>query len=180
MRLFASFLLTVTLGVAAPLAAQQSSGARLDLTMGGSAVRGGMIDFRTGVMADVLAAGRLRPMPGRAIVAGLGASGILGGMGDRCLLLPTGGCAGNGNFTVVTALLGVDHAVGAGSLRLLAGPSYHSGANDGSVGLQGRIDVASPAFAHLALGLMTRATVLPNHRDATLVIWGFGIGVAFR
>ena len=180
MRLFAPFLLTVTLGVASPLTAQRPSGARLDLTMGASAVRGGVITNRRGVLADVLAAGRVRPMPGGAIVAGLGASGIVGGFGDKCLPLPNGGCAGKGNFTVVSALLGVEHAVSAGSLRLLAGPSYHNGAKDGSVGLQGRIDFASPAFAHLALGLMTRATVLPNHGDATLVIWGFGVGVAFR
>jgi hypothetical protein len=180
MRLFASFLLTATLGVASPLPAQQPAGARLDLSTGGGRVRGGMIDHRMDVLADVLAAGRVRPMPGGAIVAGLGASGIVGGFGDSCLLLPNGGCAAKGNFMVVTALLGVDRAVGAGSLRLLAGPSYHNGDKDASVGLQGRVDVASPTFAHLAVGLMTRATVLPNHGDATLVIWGFGVGVAFR
>ena len=77
-------------------------------------------------------------------------------------------------------MLGVDEALGSGSLRVLAGPSYHEGAKDRSLGLQGRIDVASPAFAQLALGLMTRATFLPNHDDATLVVWGVGAGVAFR
>jgi hypothetical protein len=180
MRLFASFLLSLTLGVPATLHAQQPSAARLDLTLGASGVRGGIIAFRSGALADVFAAGRLRPIPGGALVAGLGASGIMGGFGDRCLILPNGGCAGKGNFTVVSALLGVDRALGAGSLRLLAGPSYHDGAKDASVGLQGRIDVASPAFAHLALGVMTRATVLPDHGGAKLVIWGFGVGVAFR
>ena len=180
MRLFASLLLTLALGVPSTLNAQQPSGARLDLTLGASRMRGGIIDNRSGVLADAFAAGRLRSMPGGAIVAGLGASGILGGFGDSCLILPNGGCAGKGNFTVVSALLGVDRAVGAGSLRLLAGPSYHDGAKDASVGLQGRIDVASPAFAHLALGVMTRATVLPDHGGATLVIWGFGVAVAFR
>jgi hypothetical protein len=33
---------------------------------------------------------------------------------------------------------------------------------------------------NLALGLMTRATLLPKHNGATLVIWGLGVGVAFR
>jgi hypothetical protein len=180
MRLFAPFYVTVTLTVASPLPAQHPSAARLDLTLGLSAVRGGTIDFRTGLLADVLAAGRLRPTRRGAIVAGLGASGIFGGMGDRCLLLPDGGCAGKGNFGVVTALFGVDRALGSGSLRLLTGPSYHKGANAGSVGLQGRVDVASPAFAHVALGVMTRATILPDHGGATLVIWGLGVGGAFR
>jgi hypothetical protein len=179
MRRFASFLLAVILGVVPPLAAQQSSGARLDLALGASGVRGGMIANRRGVLADVLGAGRLRPMSSGAIVAGLGVSGIAGGFGDSCLLLPNGGCAGKANFMVVTALLGIDRAFGAGSLRLLAGPSYHNGAEDRSVGLQGRIDVASPTFAHVALGLMTRVALLPNH-GATLGIWGLGVGVAFR
>jgi hypothetical protein len=173
-------ILILALVVSCPLAAQHPSGARLDVAMGLSGLRGGTIDGRTAAFADVLAAGRLRPTPAGAIVAGLGASGILAGMGDKCLLLPQGGCADKGNFIVVSALFGVDRALGAGSLRLLAGPSYHSGDKHGSAGLQGRIDVASPAFAHLALGLMTRATLLPDHDDATLVIWGFGVGVAFR
>ena len=150
------------------------------MTLGASKVRGGTVDFRDGVFADVLVAGGLRPTSAGTVVAGLGASGIFGGAGDRCLLLPNGGCAGKGNFGVVTALLGLDHALGAGSLRLLAGPSYYNGAKDGSVGLQGRIDVATPAFAHLALGLMTRATLLPDHNHATLAVWGVGAGIAFR
>ena len=55
-------------------------------------------------LADVFAAGRVRPMSYGALVAGLGVSGIMGGFGDRCLILPGGGCAGKGNFTVGTAL----------------------------------------------------------------------------
>lgn len=180
MPLLTSFFLIIALAVASPLTAQNSSGARLDLTLGLSTVRGGTIDFRTGGLADVLAAGRLGQTRHGAVVGGLGVSGIFGGSGDRCLTLPNGGCAGQGNFGVVTALIGIDHALGSGSLRLLAGPSYHNGADDASVGVQGRIDVATPAFAHLALGLMTRATLLPDHGGATLVIWGVGAGLAFR
>lgn len=179
MRPFA-FAFSIILAVASTLCAQQPAGARLDLTIGGSTVSGGTIDFRSGFLADALAAGGLRATGGGALVAGLGASGILGGFGDRCLPLPNGGCAGKGNLTVVTALLGIDQAVGAGSVRVLAGPSYHNGARDASVGPQVRIDVASSALEHLALGLMTRATFLPRHGDAALVVWGFGAGLTFR
>ena len=162
------YLFAISTLVVAPVAAQPA-GIRLDLTAGLSTVQGGTIDFRTGLLADLLATGRVRSLARSSIVAGLGASGILGGMGDRCLLLSQGGCAGKGNFAVVTALLGVDRAVGGASLRLLTGPSYHNGASDESVGLQGRFDIASSAFAHFALGVMSRVTMLPNHDDATLV-----------
>ena len=40
--------LVLALAVASPAAAQQSSGPRLDVTLGGSNVRGGTIDFRRG------------------------------------------------------------------------------------------------------------------------------------
>jgi hypothetical protein len=180
MRLLPSLLIAAAVGVAWPLAAQHRSAARLDLMLGSSAIRGGTIDFRNGMLIDALSAGRLRAKSGGAIVAGLGASRIVGGYGDRCLILPDGGCAPKGNFSVVSALFGIDRAVGAGSLRLLAGPSLQNGAGDTSVGLQGRIDVATPALAHMAMGLMTRATVLPDHGGARLVVWGFGVGVAFR
>src|SRR5438132_845481 len=73
MRLLASFVIPITVAVTSPLNSQQPSVARLDLTIGASTVRGGSIDFRNGVLADALAAGRLRPTSGGALVAGLGA-----------------------------------------------------------------------------------------------------------
>ena len=179
MRPFA-FACSILLATAPTLCAQQADGARLDVSLGGSNVSGGTIDYRSGVLADAFASGGLRATWGGALVAGLGVSGVLGGFGDRCLMMPSGGCAGQGNFAVVTALIGIDRPVGAGSLRVLAGPSYHNGANHASVGPQVRVDVATPAAGHLALGLMTRATILPRHGDAALVVWGLGAGVTLR
>jgi len=89
-------------------------------------------------------------------------------------------CAGQGNFVIVNALVGVDKALGAGSGRLLIGPAVYDGADAHSVGVQGRVDLTSPARAHLAFGLMGRATVLPSHNGQSLVAWATGVSLAFR
>jgi len=172
-------IVTATL-VSLPLGAQVHSPAAFDITVGSHTVKGGLIDFRTGGLFDVLATGRVRASPQRAVVAGLGVSTVLGGFGDRCLITPSGGCAGQGNFVIVNALVGVDKALGAGSGRLLIGPAVYDGADAHSVGVQGRVDLTSPARAHLAFGLMGRATVLPSHNGQSLVAWATGVSLAFR
>jgi len=166
--------------LALPLGAQVRSPAALDITLGLHYVTGGLIDFRDGGLLDVLATGRIRAAPRRAVVAGVGVSGVAGGFGDRCLLTPSGGCAGKGNFIVLNALVGIDQALGTASGRLLIGPAIYDGAKARSAGVQGRVDLTSPARAHLALGAMGRATLLPSHNGQTLIGWAAGVSLAFR
>jgi hypothetical protein len=180
-RLSSLRIAIVTSGLLAlPLGAQVCSPAALDITLGLHAVTGGFIDFRTGALLDVLATGRIRAASRRAIVAGGGASTVVGGFGDRCLLTPSGGCAGKGNFVVVNALVGIDQALGAASGRLLIGPALYDGAKARSVGVQARVDLTSPVRAHLALGAMGRVTLLPSHNGQTLIGWAAGARLAFR
>ena len=179
MRFSSLLIATVTSGLLGlPLGAQVRSPAALDITIGVHYVTGGLIDFRDGGLLDVLATGRIRAAPRRAVVAGV--SGIAGGFGDRCLLTPSGGCAGNGNFVVLNAVVGIDQALGTASGRLLIGPAIYDGAKARSVGVQGRVDLTSPVRAHLALGAMGRATLLPSHNGQTLIGWAAGVSLAFR
>ena len=94
----------------------------LDLTLARHTVSGGFIDFRDGAMLDLLAAGELRSAPRWAWVAAGGASVILGGLGDRCLIRPDGGgCAPQGNFVAVSLLSGAQVALGPAGARALVG-----------------------------------------------------------
>jgi len=63
---------------------------------------------------------------------------------------------------------------------LLVGPAAYDGAKARSAGAQLRVDFASPTLAHLALGAMGRATLLPSHNGQSLVAWAAGLSLAFR
>ena len=152
-----------------------------DLTLARHTVSGGFIDFRDGAMLDLLAAGELRSEPGWGWIAAGGASVILGGLGDRCLIRPDGGgCAPQGNFVAVSLLTGAQIPLGPAAARALVGPALYNGAGDSSIGAQGRVDLLPPALAHVGLGVMARATVLPSHGGARLVAWAIGGSATIR
>jgi len=74
MRLSISVLPAIGLALlAAPLEAQRSS-LGLDVTLGEHRTAGGLIDYRTGAMLDVLATARVHSLRQRSLVGGLGAS----------------------------------------------------------------------------------------------------------
>lgn len=150
-----------------------------DVTLGLHSVSGGLINFRTGLLLDALAAARLRTIARPSVVIGGGASIVLGGFGNRCLLTPSGGCAGKGNFVVLNALAGISQPLRSVSARFLLGPSLYDGANARSAGLQGRIDVTQRIPGPAAVGAMVRATVLPSHDGQALVAWAAGVSLAF-
>lgn len=165
---------------ASPLTAQHRSPLALDVTLGLHTVVGGLIDLRTGLLFDALLTGRVRTLPRRTLVAGVGASTVFGGSGDRCLPTPGGGCASQGNFVVLNALVGFDQPIENASVRLLVGPAVYDGAGGRSTGLHGRVDLASPPFFHVALGAMASATLLPSHNRQTLRTWAAGLSLALR
>jgi hypothetical protein len=43
-----------------------------------------------------------------------------------------------------------------------------------------RVDLTAPALAHLAVGVMTRATVLPSHSGNGVVAWAVGVSLGLR
>lgn len=153
---------------------------RLDLTLGRHTTSGGFIDYRTGVLFDLLGASEVRSESLWNWVVGIGAGLVGGGFGDRCLISPRGGCAPQGNFFAGNLLSGVDVPLGRASARALIGPAVYAGAGATSLGLQGRADVTSPPLAHCGLGLMLRITVLPSHAADRLVAWAMGGSVTLR
>ncbi len=165
--------------------AQAARAAGLDFTLGRHSLRGGIVRERSGVLLDALATGRLRASSRWAFVAGGGASAAvvgsaLGASTDDCLLLSNGQCAPRGNFVGINALAGVAYGVGPGTIRALIGPALYRGADDKSLGFQGRIDTSLPLAARAGVGAMLRATRLPSHGGQRLTLWAFGVSLTYR
>jgi hypothetical protein len=180
----------LTLLIACVLARPDSAGAQrrplfsLDASAGFGTGAGGEFRDPAGFALDALAGVRVRPAPAGAIVAGL-AAGMHGmpSSGDDCLLMPSGGCVpAFPLFYSAGALLGWETASASGpSLRLLGGPAYYRADEGGAaLGLQGRLDMTTPALLHVALVVSVRGAVLPNFRGDALGLAAAGIGVRLQ
>ena len=103
--------------------------------------------------------------------------------GDDCILTPSGGCVPDSPlFYSTAALLGWEIARGRGpSARALAGPAYYRADEGGaSLGLQGRVDVATTALLHVALVVSARGAVLSNYRGDALGLAAAAVGVRLQ
>ncbi|MHB1312242.1 MAG: hypothetical protein ACYC3L_09515 [Gemmatimonadaceae bacterium] len=174
------FLAAAVLLSSANAQAQRQGDAGFTITVGRHFARGGHLDDRTGALLDVLAASRVRSMPRWSVVAAGGVGAVLGGTTDSCLIQPDGSCAPHANFVFVDALAGLATPIGRMSARALAGPALYSGADDTSLGVQGRLDFNALASPHVGFGAMLRATVLPSHGGERLTLWAVGGSVTFR
>lgn len=163
--------------------AQSVSALGVDVTIGGGRAASGTYDARGGPALDAILSGRLRPASRGAIVAALsgGVQGPFGGA-DDCLINPAGGCMPDAPFfSSIGALLGWESGQPrAASLRVLLGPGYYSSGEGQSGGLQGRLDLGTPALGPLALVLSARGAVLPAFKGETLGLWSLGIGFRVR
>ena len=74
------------------------------------------------------------------------------------------------------AHVGVERNWGA-TVRVLAGPAVFRSEAENVAALQGRADVATPAFAHLALLLSARGALLPRFQARRNEMAAFGIGI---
>jgi hypothetical protein len=181
---FHALLIACALARPTTASAQRRLPLSLDATVGFGTGAGGEFRDPRGFALDALAAMRVRPAPAGAIVAGFAAE--LQGMpssGDDCLLTPSGGCVPDFPlFYAAAALLGWEAAGGSGpSLRLLGGPAYYRADEGGAaLGLQGRLDVATPAMLHVALVVSVRGAVLPNFRGDALGLAAAGLGVRLQ
>ena len=158
----------------------QDSVLRFDFSLGRHTTSGGLIDYKTGAMADVLLALGVHEQPGWETVVAIGVGGVIGGFGDRCLIRPEGGCAPQANFGVWNVLIGGDASLGGAAVRGLVGPAYYTGGGGRSFGAEGRLDLSSPTLAHVGLGPMLRATWLPSHGGQRFVAWAIGGSLIFR
>ena len=153
-------------GLGGPLVAQGRPAVLIEATAGiGVAADMRSHNDHVGLAFEATAGWRLRPELGRTVVVAI-SGGTQASMGsiDTCEPAPDGGCARDyRRFHGVAALAGWEvRAFRGASLRALAGPAYYrAGARDGTtrdgLGLQGRIDIATPAVGRVGLLATVRA-----------------------
>jgi len=153
----------------------------MEVTAGFRSGHGGTYVNRGGAAFDVAIGYRLRDTPAGSLIGALtfGAQAPVISA-DVCLLLPDGGCAPDFPvFFSAGALLGVQRGTARTfSARLLTGPVYYQTAGDGgAIGLQGRVDVATPSLYHTSVVASLRHSLLPSLRDEALGVTSFGLGL---
>lgn len=180
----ASVLACLALALTAPVVRAQSvRGTGADFTLARHSVRGGFLDVRTGAHAGALFAVPLLPARTETMLLGFGGGVVVGGFGDRCLFPPGdpgGECAPKANLVVLDLLVGTTIPGARGLARAFAGPTFYGGGGGRSVGLQGRVDLTTPALAHFGLGAMLRGTYLPSHGGDRLLAWALGGSLTLR
>ena len=188
-------LLLLLLLAAAPAAGRAQGAQRplsVDVGVGlGHGGGGGARNARSGPAASALLAWHARKRPTGALVAGASAS-VQGPFPfDHDCIVPVGGgeCLPDYPTFYSAALLGGWHAgqTGAGQGgRALLGPAMiwssreRLGGRDRwatTVGLQGRLDYATPMLRHAALVLWANGTFVPRLQRATYIMGSVGIGV---
>jgi hypothetical protein len=181
-------LLFLCLGAAAVLApaatAQQPFPVSVDASLGVRTGSGGAYVNRGGAAAELMVGVNLGRSGAGTLVGAVTAGGQTPMNADLvCVLNHEGGCFPN--FPVllsVGALVGVSRPSASGfTTRVLAGPAYFRGENEGSaLGLQGRLDVSSPPTLHTALVLSLRGAVLPGFQGETLGTTSLGLGLRIQ
>ena len=153
-----------------------------EATVGFRVGHGGSYDSRSGAALDLALAYRLRDTSVGTLVAGaaLGIQTPALATDLDYLVLPDGGCAPNfPGLVSVAALAGVQRgSARTASARLLVGPTYHQPwEGSGGIGLQGRVDVATPPWQRTAVVASLGHSLLPSFRGEAVGITSFGVGL---
>lgn len=175
---------TATLPAHAQLQQQKPFGPSVEASAGLFVGGGGSFDQRGGPTIDAVLA-----MPvGRAgtgtVVAGL-TGGISGPLAYDlvCTQGPDNTCIPDyPAFASIGAVAGVQRAIGSTtSARALAGAGYYQDIDGpGTVGLQGRVDVAQRLIFRTSLVASVRGAVLPRYEGQTLSFAAFGLGIRIQ
>jgi hypothetical protein len=152
----------------------------LGLTLGTHNTSGTTFANPFGLFSDAFVAGSLNANAQGALVTGLGVSGIMGVLGERCPLRRDGSCAPRANFIAVNLLAGYGVPLAEGSVRLLAGPTLYMGEDDRSLGLQARMDAALPDAGRLQFGMMVQGSVIPSYAGERLYAGALGFSLFVR
>lgn len=81
------------------------------------------------------------------------------------------------------ALLGVQRgSAETASVRIMGGPVYYHAQEDGAraLGVQGRLDAATPSWMHAAVVASLRQSVLPSFRGEAVGITSVGLGLRIQ
>jgi hypothetical protein len=137
---------------------------------------GAALKTRGGYALDALLAARRRS--GWLLAAGAGVQGSMGS-NDRCDFAPDGACLEDAPVTTTVAALAGWEGPRA-TLRALAGPAFVAAQGAGGIGLQGRVDMATPALGWVAPTLSLRATLAPRLDGEARRLFAAGIGLRVR
>jgi hypothetical protein len=172
------------LPVVGEAAAQSRAPASVEASLGFRSGHGGSYVNRGGGALDLVLAYPLRGASAGALIGGLnvGAQSQLVGLAV-CLILPDGGCAPDfPTFYSIGALAGVQRgSARAFSARVLAGPVYfHAHEGGRALGMQSRVDMATPSWQRAAVVVSLRCSALPSFRGEAVGISSFGVGLRIR
>ncbi|HYR09719.1 MAG TPA: hypothetical protein VEQ60_18230 [Longimicrobium sp.] len=163
-----------------PAAAQQRFGPSVDASFGLFVGGGGTFEKRDGPALDGIVAVPLVRTRAATVVAGVTA-GISGPVVMDRICGPNALCVPNyPEFVTAGAVAGVQRALGGGlSARVLAGPAYFQATDGGdTMGMQGRLDVAAPVIARLAIVAAVRGSLLRYEGEALrFATFGFGLRI---
>jgi hypothetical protein len=184
-RLFSVCLAFAIGAILAPeTAAQDPVAVTPEASVGFSVGSGGTYVHRAGPSLDLMLGMRMQETPAGTLVGGFTIGVPLPVARPLiCILLPSGECAPEfPQFFSGGALLGVQRGSAQGpSARILAGPTYYYGhRRSGALGLQGRLDMATPPFLHTSVVASLRGAVLPSFEEETLGITSFGLGLRIQ
>ena len=162
----------------------------VDLTLGLSSGSGGCpARIRTGLAADAFIASPVKRLARGALLGGM-AAGLQGPVQilgtDACYFYePSDPSPCDPKFPIFySAVALAGWAAGGpqtGTVRALAGPGYFVEPDAAStLGLQTRVDLATPSVLHLALVASARGAILPRYQGRTLRLAAFGLGLRIQ
>jgi hypothetical protein len=161
--------------------------AGVDLGFGlGSGQDGGIRDTRVGLSAATVVAWRARSLPyGTLLVAATLSGQVVIDGSDDCLIIGgTNRCAPNfPGFVTLGALGGWEARSGerGATVRALLGPAlFRSGEDATGAGITGRLDLATPAVAHVAFIVWGQHAIAPQLRHESYRLSAAGIGLRLR
>jgi hypothetical protein len=164
--------------------AQQPFGPSVEASAGLFVGGGGTFHQRGGPAIDAVVAVPLARAGTGTVVAGV-TGGISGPLTNEliCRQGPNDECIPDyPTFASIGAVAGVQRALGsATSARALAGAGFYQDVDGpGTVGLQGRVDVARRLIFRTSLVASVRAAVLPSYEGQSLSFAAFGLGIRIQ
>ena len=181
-RRFLAFCLPLACGamLAGEAAAQQHFPVSMEASFGPTMTHSRMYSTATGAAVDVVLGYRLRDTSVGTLIGALNAGVQLPAGSKGCVAYPGGDCSLPFPAAISGGpLLGIQRgSPRTASARILAGPTYYHALEEGrALGLQGRVDVSTPAWMHTAVVASVRHSVLPSFRNDAVGITSFGLGL---
>jgi hypothetical protein len=167
---------------ASPLTAQARWPLSLELN-GGHGLGRTSGEYRgdgSGIAIDALVAYRITAGSGAGMVAAF-STGAQGASTTDLLCVPAegGGCVPNfPSFSSAALLVGYETGVNW-TVRGLIGPAY-ARAEESTLGLQGRAELAVPLISRISVAFSSRALLLPDYRGTSFQLYAFGLGLRVR